>query len=267
MLQADSENFCLKWNDFVDNVTSSFGQLRTDKDFSDVTLVSGDGHQIKAHRLALASGSLVFKGLLSQNSAANPVIFLRGVKSGELNSIVDFLYLGETNIHQEHLDSFMAIAEELQLKGLMGQNKSGDGEVVEKMTAASEPTSPMQVFKRESQVSKAQDLVNIGEHASRNYEADKTVALTANFSGDLQDLDEQVKSLMEKTPNATADGVRRLYACKVCGKEGQSIHIKNHIEAIHLEGISIPCNYCGKTTRSRKELTAHKHQLHKSNPM
>ena len=123
MLQADSENFCLKWNDFVDNVTSSFGQLRTDKDFSDVTLVSGDGHQIKAHRLALASGSLVFKGLLSQNSAANPVIFLRGVKSGELNSIVDFLYLGETNIHQDDLNEFLALAEDLQLKGLTENRK------------------------------------------------------------------------------------------------------------------------------------------------
>ena len=123
MLQADSENFCLKWNDFVDNVTSSFGQLRTDKDFSDVTLVSGDGHQIKAHRLALASGSLVFKGLLSQNSAANPVIFMRGVKSGELNSIVDFLYLGETNIHQDDLNEFLALAEDLQLKGLTENRK------------------------------------------------------------------------------------------------------------------------------------------------
>ena len=123
MPQADSENFCLKWNDFVDNVTTSFAQLRTDKDFSDVTLVSGDGHQIKAHRLALASGSLVFKGLLSQNSAANPVIFLRGVKSGELNSIVDFLYLGETNIHQDDLNEFLALAEDLQLKGLTENRK------------------------------------------------------------------------------------------------------------------------------------------------
>ena len=153
----------MKWNDFVDNVTSSFGQLRTDKDFSDVTLVSGDGHQIKAHRLALASGSLVFKGLLSQNSAANPVIFMRGVKSGELNSIVDFLYLGEinihqydlneikihqddlgetnihqddlneikihqddlgeTNIHQDDLNEFLALAEDLQLKGLTENRK------------------------------------------------------------------------------------------------------------------------------------------------
>ena len=47
---------------------------------------------------------------------------MRGVKFENLLAIVDFLYFGETNIHQELLDSFLAIAEELQLKGLMGRS-------------------------------------------------------------------------------------------------------------------------------------------------
>ena len=47
---------------------------------------------------------------------------MRGMKSDELSAIVDFLYFGEANIQQEKLDSFLAIAEELQLKGLMGRD-------------------------------------------------------------------------------------------------------------------------------------------------
>ena len=47
---------------------------------------------------------------------------MRGVSSEVLVAIIDFLYLGETNISQESLDSFLVIAEDLQLKGLMGQN-------------------------------------------------------------------------------------------------------------------------------------------------
>ena len=35
--------------------------------------------------------------------------------------LIDFLYFGEANVHQENLDSFLAVAEELQLKGLMQQ--------------------------------------------------------------------------------------------------------------------------------------------------
>ena len=44
------------------------------------------------------------------------------MKSDDLLAIVDFLYRGEANVFQENLDSFLAIAEELQLKGLMGKN-------------------------------------------------------------------------------------------------------------------------------------------------
>ena len=36
---------------------------------------------------------------------------------------MDFLYRGEANVFQENLDSFLAIAEELQLKGLMGKTE------------------------------------------------------------------------------------------------------------------------------------------------
>ena len=48
---------------------------------------------------------------------------MRGVKLDDLSAIVDFLYLGEANVCQENLDFFPAIAEELQLKGLMGITK------------------------------------------------------------------------------------------------------------------------------------------------
>ena len=43
---------------------------------------------------------------------------MRGLKSEDLVAIVDFLYLGEANVFQESLDSFLAMADEFQLKGL-----------------------------------------------------------------------------------------------------------------------------------------------------
>ena len=39
----------------------------------------------------------------------------------DLMAIVDFCYYGKAKVFQENLDSFLAIAEELQLKGLMGK--------------------------------------------------------------------------------------------------------------------------------------------------
>ena len=47
---------------------------------------------------------------------------MRCLKTNDLTTILNFLYVGEANIFQEDLDSFLALAEELQLKGLTGDS-------------------------------------------------------------------------------------------------------------------------------------------------
>ena len=91
---------------------------------------------------------------------------------------------------------------------------------------------------------------------------DRRIAIPNFVSGDLQELDEKVKSMMEKSTNLIANGKQRAYICKVCEKEGHGIAIRDHIEANHLEGISIPCNLCQKTFRSRPNLRRHKQAEH-----
>ena len=49
---------------------------------------------------------------------------MRGLKSEDLLAIIDFLYFGETNVLHENLDSFLALAGELRLKGLTGNDNS-----------------------------------------------------------------------------------------------------------------------------------------------
>ena len=80
----------------------------------------------------------------------------------------------------------------------------------------------------------------------------------SNFvSGDFKQLDEKVKSMMMKSQNRTSDGLKFMDICKVCGKEGQWVAIRDHIEANHLEGVSLPCNVCEKVFRSRANLRKH----------
>ena len=76
----------------------------------------------------------------------------------------------------------------------------------------------------------------------------RALAIPSKFSGDLEELDERVKSMMEKSLNKYDTG-RFADLCKVCGKEGKGWNIKEHIEANHLEGIVIPCNLCDKIFR------------------
>ena len=87
---------------------------------------------------------------------------------------------------------------------------------------------------------------------------DKTVAVQNISSVDLDDLEQRVKSMMEKIKVANGRGA---YICKLCGKEGRGDVIKDHIEANHLEGMEFPCDLCGKTSRTRNALNVHKHTL------
>ena len=113
-----SEKFCLKWNDFHQNIVSACQDLRKELDFSNVTLVCEDNHQIEAHRVILSACSPFFQTILEKNKHSHPMIYMKGFKAKDLSAIVDFIYLGEANIYQDDLDGFLALAEEFQLKGL-----------------------------------------------------------------------------------------------------------------------------------------------------
>ena len=253
-----SEKLCLQWNDFRDNAVKTFGSLKEDKDFTDVTLACEDGKQVEAHKVILANSSPFFQNILRKNKHIHPLIYMRGVKSDDLMAIVDFLYSGETNIYQENLDSFLAIASELQLKGLMG--KSDKDEVVQ------EETSPRKVqpVKKKERVNPSQLYFGDQMTSSASDTLGGQVALLTNQSplADFQELDEKCISMMERTIEKNAHG-QLLYQCKVCGKEGINGTLKRHIEANHLEGISIPCNFCEKTFRSRNSLEVHTRANHK----
>ena len=101
---------------------------------------------------------------------------------------------------------------------------------------------------------------NLKETPNEQMNNERRVAIPNFVSGDLQELDEKVKSMMEKTNKQMPSGTKMayVYICNVCGKEGAGIAIRDHIEAKHLEGVSLPCNHCEKTFRSRIVLRRHK---------
>ena len=46
------------------------------------------------------------------------LIYLRGVRHADLVSVLEFMYSGEVNVSQEDLNSFLAVAEDLRVRGL-----------------------------------------------------------------------------------------------------------------------------------------------------
>ena len=164
------------------------------------------------------------------------------------------------------MDSFLAIAEEIQLKGLTNESSK---DLIQEQEEIQQP-EPIQKDRDlpKQSASSHQDLKRKRNVPST---ASSAAAIPTQSSTDLQALDEKVKSMMERgqkmIPNSNiADGTFKQttsWTCKVCGKEGLSSTIRDHIEANHLEGISLSCDSCDKTCPSRASLKMHKFKFHK----
>ena len=260
------EKLCLQWNDFKENITFSFKELRNDKEFTDITLACEDGHQIEVHKTVLASSSPFFMELLKKHKHPHPLIYMKGIKSDNLATLMDFLYYGETNILQDNLDSFLALAEEFKLKGLSGSSQSNDEPNKSKPQLESVRV-PLKKELRESPVDNFEAPV-FEKRPETQYTKegthDKTVAVANNgVIVELQDLDEQIKSMITKTGKSAGSGKGYLATCNVCGKERPYMHMPQHVEANHITGVSHSCDTCGTTSRSRNALRTHKLTYHK----
>ncbi|XP_023340319.1 zinc finger and BTB domain-containing protein 14 isoform X9 [Eurytemora carolleeae] len=134
---GSSEKFCLRWNDFESNISVAFRELREEKDFFDVTLACDDS-QLQAHKVILSACSPFFRNILRKNPHQHPLLYLKGVKYKELVSVLNFMYMGEVNVAQEELNSFLSVAEELRVKGLT-QNNSSDSAKPEPKSRSRDP--------------------------------------------------------------------------------------------------------------------------------
>ena len=242
------EKLCLNWNDFQDLVKVSFGELRTDTDFTDVTLACED-QSIKAHKVVLSACSPFFKKLLKTHPHPQPMIYMKGMKASSLTAIMDFLYLGEANVFQEELNSFLALAEELQLKGLEGNSEQ---EVPE------HPTESSYFPERRADVSQKQNTSQRIISSYTKFEKESVEEVTNMVPYEQKT---KLNSLIEPATIAKIESMieKRVDGnyCTNCGYTSKYIsHLKEHIEK-HIEGLEYPCNACNKIMRSANSLRGH----------
>ena len=119
----ESDKFCLHWNDFAANISSSLRELRHEADLYDVTLACEDD-SVKAHKLILSACSPFFRNIFKTWPHSHPLLYLRGIRGSQLTAILNFIYHGEVNVAQEDLKSFLGVAEDLKIKGLTEQKDS-----------------------------------------------------------------------------------------------------------------------------------------------
>ena len=209
--------------------------------------------------MILAASSPFFESILRRNKHPHPLIYLRGFKTENLRAILDFLYFGEANVFQENLDSFLAVAEELRLKGLSGESKGKE---------SIEENNQQPINKQTKQVRKPSNQAFVSPSKESKpeldnfYRKDTVAEVNTAVYVKLENLDEQINSMIKDTDKVDATN-RKIVVCTVCGNEGQRAFVVRHIEAKHITGVSHACDICGKAARSRHALKKHKSTNHK----
>lgn len=127
-VQAQQQQYCLKWNNHPRNIATVFDRLRTEELFVDVSLATSDRQVIRAHRVLVSAGSGYLAKVLAMNPSDHPTVVLSNIRYKELKLLVDFMYTGEIAVDQQQLPGLLEAAKWLRIKGLYEGSMDDDDE-------------------------------------------------------------------------------------------------------------------------------------------
>ena len=246
------EKYALTWNAYSDHLRDMMKELMMNDEFTDVTLVSEDKKHIRAHKNILSACSPVFRDIVKLEQNIKPIIYLRGINFFELESIIQFIYLGEATFYEERMNELLAVARSLEIKEFCSaETKDDDDNVV----------SVKQTIKGEC-------YEEVRKESKRKVDADEPLISNpetfTDYSGE-----QTIRSskLMNQEPRNNRDRSEEIrvngkYECDQCYKTytGQG-PLKRHIQSKH-EGVKHDCHLCDFQASWPKDLKRHIESKH-----
>ena len=249
MSETDSNKYLLGRKNFQSHLAEISKELFTDGYFTDVTLVTDDMCPIKVHRTVLIAASPVFKQLLTLfANQRDPLLFLKGVCQEDLKSLIEFIYLGETEICEERLEQFLKVANDFNIKDLVktGSHKKDQLEV---SSTIIEKDVDVELYKQVHDSKKSLGVTPLPQNLK---------TMKNNTEVKLESLETEYE---RKTTSELTTENSSVFQCNKCNIQYTAAgNLRQHIRSKH-EGIKYPCNYCDhKATRSttlRMHMRAH----------
>ena len=277
------EKFNLTWHTFSSHGKELFKNLMETQEFTDITLISDDHHQYKVHKFILSACSSAFREILTNNSL-NSSIYLRGIQHEELESILQYIYLGEATFYHQRMNEFLNVAKNLDIKEI-GKNVIDEIEENEVETQNFEKLDHARSDENHyisdlssnitSQEIKASSYsLNRGDMKPyKCLQCDYQAANKGNFTNHVQTKHDDIKYPCQKCSfqtNSTAslqrhmkivhEGIR--YQCQQCDFQAvQTCALKKHIQSIH-EGIRYQCQQCEYEATQTENLQKHIKAIH-----
>ena len=273
----------LTWESFSEHLRLVFKNMFEDEKTADITLICDDQIQFKAHKIVLSACSPVFKKIIDSNPSQHPLIYLRGIQSYEMESILQFMYLGEAKFYYERMVEFINVANSLEVKEICQQKMEDTKEENEEQNGGKEKseikeeTSKMEsreidqeqeiVFNIEEN-SKEEGMIRIGnkdqEKSSDENNDEEQEEFVEKHSEDKRALEvfENDKCDEETKDNLSSEKIQYRFQCSQCGAlYVQAAYLKKHIKIKH-ENYKILCDQCDYQTGDPSLLKRHIKSIH-----
>ena len=206
-------------------------QMHNSDNFADVTLICDDKIQIKAHRHVLSVCSPVFKNLFTDEIDNHPVILLPGIQYSEMQTIMQFMYLGEAKCFDESMNQLLSAAKSLDIQ-----------EFANSVVIKLDPENENNHNKAQS---KDMNLLPESKHVPNNNE-------TCNQCGYQARLPKALKYHIQSKHQVLR------HACLQCGQQlTTKSSLKKHIKLVHDNHVMLDCQECDYETKHMSKLASH----------
>ena len=235
-------------------------EMMTSDDFTDVTLVTDDKNTIKAHRNILSACSPVFKNILQMEiNNSHPVIYLRGIQYPEIESILQFIYLGEAKFNEERMNEFLSVSKNLEIQELSKSKKVDIDEVDNPFNQNQEDIT--ETVNEDHNISTEEDSTTKSEPANEKEVISREItSVGSKFKCPQCDKLFSHNNTVHAHIRSVHEGIK--YACNQCNYQAtQQGHLKIHIQSKH-EGVKYACNQCDKQFTKQSRLTIHIQSIH-----
>ena len=194
------ELFSLENKSYPSSLASSLSTLQTSSMLCDCILVCSDG-QLSAHKVILAAASSFFSSVLTTNHHNHPLIYLWGVKISQVEAILAYIYQGRTQVTQEELPTFLALVEDLKIRGLVKDIVNvATEEIPDSMNKQEDQNFPHSIG-REANLSSEENITNyqLSNIDSVDIKSNEDESIPLNLEMDSLNLDR--KEVIKETSN------------------------------------------------------------------
>ena len=247
LLIMNQEKCNLSWHTYSDHLKDMLHEMMTSNELTDVTLVCDDKKTFKAHKIVLSACSSVFKSIIEDLPHNNATIYLRGIQHQEMESILEFMYLGVATFYQDRMNEFLNVAKNLEFKEI---SKDVEFEDVKKNEQEQDSSLSERSFSNQ-----ADDDVNLNIQGT-NKQLYKTI--NGKYSCEICDYQTHDRRNFKKHVKRHK-GVT--YACNQCDYQAtQQASLKPHIQSKH-EGVKYNCDQCDFQGSWQHSILKHKNVI------